>query len=55
MEDEKKTFTFYENKPVGPEVTYADGTSENLENSRINDTPSSSVFKLPKGYKQITY
>jgi hypothetical protein len=51
----KKTYTFYKGKPVLLEVTYEDGSTEKLYISKINDTPSSSVFKLPSGYKKVTY
>ncbi|MBQ4347994.1 MAG: fibronectin type III domain-containing protein [Clostridia bacterium] len=51
----KKTFIFYGGKPVRLEVTYADGSSEYIAISRINDTPSSSVFKVPSGYKKVAY
>ncbi len=51
----KKVFTFYEGKPVGLEVTYADGSSEYLAIAKINDTPTSSVFKVPSGYKKVAY
>ncbi len=51
----KKTFIFYSGKPVRLEVTYADGSSEHLAISKINDTPSSSVFKVPSGYKKVAY
>lgn len=51
----KKTYTFYKGKPVMLVVTYEDGNTEKLYISKINDTPSSSVFKLPSGYKKVTY
>ncbi len=51
----KKTFTFYSGKPVSLEITYADGSTEYLLIARINDTPTTSVFKVPSGYKKVAY
>ena len=36
-------------------VAYADGSTETMKISKVNDTPSSSVFKIPSGYKKIAY
>lgn len=51
----KKAYTFYKGKPVSLLVTYEDGSTETLWISKFNDTPSSSVFKIPSGYKKIKY
>ncbi len=51
----KKTYYFINDKVKALKVTYADGSTETMKISKINDTPSSSVFKLPSGYKKITY
>ena len=51
----KKTLYFINDKIKAMKVTYSDGSSETLKISKINDTPTSSVFKLPKGYKKVSY
>ena len=51
----KKAYTFYKGKPVSLLVTYEDGSTETFWISKFNDTPSSSVFKVPSGYKKIKY
>ena len=51
----KKPLYFINDKIKAMKVTYSDGSSETLKISKINDTPTSSVFKLPKGYKKVSY
>lgn len=51
----KKTCYFINDKIKAIKVTYSDGSSETFKISYIKDTPSSSVFKLPKGYKKVSY
>ena len=51
----KKTYYFINDTVKAVKITYSDGSSETLKISKINDTPSSSVFKLPKGYKKLAY
>lgn len=51
----KKTYYFVNDKVKALKVTYSDGSSETFKISKINDTPSASVFKIPKGYKRASY
>ena len=51
----KKTYYFINDKVKALKVTYSDGSTESFKISKINDTPSSSVFKVPSKYKQIKY
>ncbi|MBQ7295833.1 MAG: fibronectin type III domain-containing protein [Clostridia bacterium] len=51
----KKTYYFINDKLSGMKVVYADGSTESFSSIKINDTPSSSVFKVPSGYKKIAY
>lgn len=53
--DAKKTYYFINDKIKALKITYSDGSSETLKISSINDTPSSSVFSIPKGYKKVSY
>ena len=51
----KKTFYFINDEIKALKVTYADGTTETMKISNISDTPSSSLFSIPKNYKKIAY
>lgn len=51
----KKTFYFINDEIKALKVTYSDGTTETMKISNISDTPSSSLFSIPKGYKKIAY
>ncbi len=53
--DIKKTYYFINDKVKALKIAYPDGSTETLKISKINDTPSSSVFKVPSNYKQIKY
>ncbi|MBO5936360.1 MAG: fibronectin type III domain-containing protein [Clostridia bacterium] len=51
----KKTYYFVNDKIKALKLTYADGSTETFKISKINDTPSSSVFKIPSGYKRAFF
>ncbi len=51
----KKTYYFINDKLSGLKVVYADGSTESFSSIKINDTPTSSVFKVPSGYKKVAY
>ena len=51
----KKTYYFINDEVKALKVAYADGSTETMKISKINDTPSSSVFKIPSGYKKVAY
>ena len=51
----KKTYYFVNDEVKALKVAYADGSTETMKISKINDTPSSSVFKIPSGYKKVAY
>lgn len=51
----KKTYYFINDTLSGVKVVYADGSTESFSSIKINDTPSASVFKVPSGYKKVTY
>ncbi len=51
----KKTCYFVDDKIKAIKLDYSDGTTETLTVSKITDTPSASLFKLPSGYKKIKY
>ena len=51
----KKTYYFINDKLSGLKVVYADGSTESFSSIKVNDTPTSSVFKVPSGYKKVAY
>lgn len=51
----KKTCYFVDDKIKAIKLTYSDGSTETLTVSKITDTPSASLFKVPSGYKKIKY
>lgn len=51
----KKTCYFVDDKIKAIKLVYSDGSTETLTVSKITDTPSASLFKLPGGYKKIKY
>lgn len=51
----KKTYYFIDDKLSGIKVVYADGSTESFKSVKIADTPSSSLFKIPSGYKKVAY
>ncbi len=51
----KKTYYFINDKLSGVKVVYADGSTESFKSIKITDTPSASVFKIPSGYKKVSY
>ena len=51
----KKTYYFIDDKLSGLKIAYADGSTESFSSIKITDTPSSSVFKVPSGYKKVAY
>ena len=51
----KKTFYFINDTVKALKLTYADGSTETVKISKINDTPSLSVFKIPSGYKRAFF
>ena len=50
-----KTYYFIDEKIAGLSVTYSDGTKESFKISKITNTPSASLFKVPSGYKKVAY
>ena len=50
-----KTYYFIDEKIAGLTVTYSDGTKESFKISKITNTPSASLFKVPSGYKKVAY
>ena len=50
-----KTYYFINEKITALTVTYSDGSTESFKISKITDTPSASLFKVPSGYKKIAY
>lgn len=50
-----KTYYFIDEKITALTVTYADGSTETFKISKIADTPSTSLFKVPSGYKKVAY
>ena len=53
--DINKTYYFIDEKIAGLTVTYSDGTTESFKISKITNTPSASLFKVPSGYKKVAY
>ena len=51
----KKTCYFVNDKIKAIKLTYSDGSTETIKISKIYDTPSASLFKVPSGYKKIKY
>ena len=50
-----KTFYFVNDKITALTAKYSDGSSETFKISKITDTPSASLFKVPSGYKKVAY
>ena len=50
----KKSYYFVKNKLAGVEFTY-DGEREAYSSFTVTDTPSSSLFKVPSGYKKVNW
>ena len=50
-----KTYYFIDEKIAGLSVKYSDGTTESFKISKITNTPSASLFKVPSGYKKVAY
>ena len=50
-----KTYYFIDEKIAGLSVTYSDGSKESFKISKITNTPSASLFKVPSGYKKVAY
>lgn len=51
----KKTCYFVNDKIKAIKMSYYDGSTETLKISKIYDTPSASLFKVPGGYKKIKF
>lgn len=50
-----KTYYFVKDKVAGVKIKYSDGTTEQYSSFSVTDTPSSSLFSIPSGYKKISY
>ena len=51
----KKTYYFINDKLSGVKIVYADSSKDSFKSIKITDTPSASVFKIPTGYKKVSY
>lgn len=52
---QKKTYYFINEKLSGLKINYTNGKAEAFTSVEITDTPSASLFKIPSGYKKVTY
>ncbi len=50
-----RCYFFVNDKLVGMSVKYKNGTYEKFSSISFTDTPSSSLFKVPSGYKKVSW